>query len=78
MSRQKVMLREEDLRKLAEKIDNEHDEEEMISLANKLRENHTKLQKALGVAELPEDKYDELLRLIEEEREAPPKTQFSD
>lgn len=68
MSQQKVMVREEDLRMLAQHIDNEPDEEEMVELANKLRRSHTKLQKALGVAELPEDKYKKLLELMEEER----------
>ncbi len=55
---------EKELDKLQNLIDKDPNDDEMVSLANKIKSDHDKVQHALNYAEMPEKDKNKLKRLI--------------
>ncbi|MDY6765178.1 MAG: hypothetical protein SV377_05765 [Halobacteria archaeon] len=68
MDQKGTILRDEDVERLSKLLKEDQQEEQLLKLAQKIVEEHSDIQEALEVADLPEDKYNELMRLVHEKR----------
>lgn len=63
MQQPEVKSTEDELESLKQQI-TEPDEHRLLMLAEKIKADHSKVQEALNYAEIPEDDYRNLLKLI--------------